>query len=109
MSELTDEIVNKGIAEFMGYEVVTWNEPHIQGTALFNKEKQEFITGNYYTESLDALVPVWEKYKIAFEVLPQGNGYTFLVMSTDIWVEEKTIQQAAAYATYKAIKELRDE
>lgn len=88
--KLTDEIVNKGIAEFMGHpSYMIKHHRHVK-----------------FTSSLDALVPVWEKYKIAFQVLPQGNGYTFLVMGTDIWIEEKTIQQAAAYATYKAAKEL---
>jgi hypothetical protein len=107
MSELTDEIVNKGIAEFMG--------------GFLDKHDEDYVlTVMPYTESLDALVPVWEKleaYKLDFEY----EAYDKIGWFLDLTSREKyfkdtredplhlSIQQAAAYATYKAIKELKNE
>lgn len=69
-----------------------------------------------YTRSLDALVPVWEKLNMAsLNVLKDhDNRYSFIFAprrdSGEIPVKsnKKTIQEAAAMATAKAILELRN-
>lgn len=88
---MTDLEVNKIISEFMDDESIT--------QTMLNMGRKK------YTESLDSLVPVWEKLDNSY------NHYGRFV-----WLKEliynaksehmKTIQQAAAYATAKAIKEL---
>lgn len=109
------EEANKIIAEFMGWK------PHL------NLELIELKTGTNearkevdYTQSLDALIPVWEKLP-CFDLLinKHSNGITVAFDSFDfetfdsnyeIWVKRmgkaKTIQEAAAIATAKAIQEL---
>jgi hypothetical protein len=116
MSELTDEIVNKGLAEFMGLNI-----DYLKDLINVNKtmiKPQKEVPDKLYTESLDALVPVWEKLKECSYPKFHKNEKGFSVsMSVEYFkgynrvefvevYEMKTIQQAAAYATYKAVKEL---
>jgi hypothetical protein len=89
--ELDDQIVNRTIAEFMG--------------GFLDKHDEDYVlTVMPYTESLDALVPVWEKAKIS-----EITIFHDCIIHRNTLYKRDTIQQAAAYATYKAIKELRDE
>ncbi len=84
---MTDEEVNKIIAEFMGEKI--W-----EGILL-------------YTESLDMLIPVWEKLNCS----PMFNIYKGRVQCSLGFISERVIKNtytlAAAYATAKAIKELK--
>lgn len=122
---MTDQEVNKIIAEFMGYTVKLNSVIGIDGT----NEDLMGISGKLgishltrYTQSLDALVPVWEKlhldHKAIFDEitldinkLRYGNAAWFTEISYDsceahhMATEFKTIQQAAAHATAKAILE----
>lgn len=117
--ELTDEIVNKGIAEFMGAEFIIDNKTILNGNAVTYILNETGSRSKPYTESLDALVPVWEKLQNPVSIIKIYTG----VYNTDIGLENefkveyanhtnkkenygKTIQQAAAYATYRAVKEL---
>ena len=68
-----------------------------------------------YSNSLDALVPVWEKLNYsAVEVELRGFAcgdktcvvYQFNRECTSVQIESETIQEAAAIATAKAIKEI---
>lgn len=91
------EQANRIIAEFMG----TYNRRDNDGYWL--------PSPNY--QSLDALVPVWEKlrkrdFKFAFR-----DNYEFLIITTKDkynFGDGETIQQAACIATAKTIKELED-
>ena len=98
---MTDEEVNKVIAEYM-----------------FGKHYSKGCPNNHFIESLDALVPVWEKLKECSYPKFHKNEKGFSVsMSVEYFkgynrvefvevYEMKSIQQAAAHATAKAIKEL---
>jgi hypothetical protein len=93
--ELDDQIVNRTIAEFMG--------------GFLDKHDEDYVlTVMPYIKSLDALVPVWEKLEFVQLVCDWIDGkYLFGIYTKfNNCNESKTIQQAAAYATYKAIKEL---
>ena len=104
---MNDNEVNKIIAEFMGYEVFSCVERY----ADMAVRKGDF-RGNIYkfTKSLDALVPVWEKLEVRLFSFDKWNNYLVDIhtdTNADIMrVKGKTIQQAAAHATAKAILEL---
>lgn len=100
---MTLEEANKTIAEYMG-------------TTYRNTKHGNEIMYLGYSNSLDALVPVWEKLKVHEHVaLDITNKEVF------VWEEGNytcgwhsynstgnTIQEAACLATAKAIKELND-
>lgn len=109
-SEANQIIAEYMEAKFREYsELYHYDEYH----SLYGREPDEFL----YTQSLDALVPVWEKlnYKVIvyyqniycskglFEVVAHSR-HGDLKMSKG--VSENSIQEAAAIATAKAIKEL---
>jgi len=108
---MSDNEVNKIIAEFMGF---------ISDGVLMHLYKDDgsivFEANCDYTESLDALVPVWEKMKsfrivgVTFE--DKKRGWRFLVeaCSPQIWgFESFNLQQAASHATAKAILKLKEQ
>jgi hypothetical protein len=105
--ELDDQIVNRTIAEFMGEY---WDKEEGQSYIWieYKGEKVKAYSSSY-TESLDALVPVWEKLQKPFELSIYKEENLFLVQMYNESEEMESIQQAAAYATYRAIKELRNE
>lgn len=101
---MTDEEVNKIIAEFMGW--CESSDYHV------TREMKPF------TQSLDALVPVWEKISLSIRI---EIGY-YKDFAPNKWAVEleqcfsrisfnqnKTVYQAAAHATAKAILELKDD
>jgi len=101
------EQANKIIAEYMGVEL------------------ESFLTNNWrsYSESLDALVPVWEKLKEQYQMdlrqhFGYKKGYKYYLRLTDRTKEigsgdrngigeycSFNIKEAAAIATAKAIEE----
>lgn len=104
---MNDNEVNKIIAEFMGVPWCPCNDG-------FKVEAHDLHPK--YTESLDALVPVWDKLggKTGIDITIQNDGIDCLEkyqvkLDSDFIVESswyKTIQQAAAHATAKAILEI---
>ena len=111
--KMSDNEVNKIIAEFMGY--------NCDGEYLPDSDYNEPNYVKVYTKSLDALVPVWGKlreeyeyYRLKLEIYPNVGVETAMRINMQ-WIHEshfskdKTIQQAAAHATAKAIFELKME
>jgi len=117
---MTDDKVNKIIAEFMGYyqceDSLNWEHEN-KATIIYEYDPM-------FTESLDALVPVWEKLKnegVWFNKLGNRNYVEFSLFSVKTkdytpfnpfnFYESvnDTIQQAAAHATAKAILELGEQ
>ena len=110
---MDDNEVNKIIAEFMDLM-----DAEICHSHIINRITYETYSV-LYTKSLDALVPVWEK----LEMVRQGCRVDDISLCYWIVIESKTlkgcvdvfkseglsIQQAAAHATAKAIKELSNE
>jgi hypothetical protein len=110
---MTDEEVNKIIAEYMGSNIIGEHECKDCGNILLSdlNYRDGSIWGMIrYTESLDALVPVWEKLRDSFDIYYEHRYREFdlgLGRSTSSSIGN-TIQQAAAHATAKAIQELND-
>ena len=117
---MTDQEVNKIIAEYMRYVFKPINGMPEYNLICHDKNDRIVPSNGLFTESLDALVPVWEK--LAIEI---GEGvwinftrhglkgyhlaffrHTGREYNSDI-EHEDTPQQAAAHATAKAIQELR--
>ena len=86
--------VNQFIAEFME---LSW----------YSSELFKCQHGYLYTESIDSLVPVWEKlrkkdFRFAFR-----DNYEFLIITTKdnySFGDGETIQEAAAFATVREIQ-----
>lgn len=116
---MTEEEVNIIIAEFMGgeycksddmgYEIIGY-EPYTYFDLECFKKSHPLFTG-----SLDTLVPVWEKLKSLPEMMIENEGLYLVEMLNEemfveinyVWAEKSSLQQAAAHATAKAIKELK--
>ncbi len=110
---MTAEEVNKTIAEFMGFvfydDENKWYEPN-----------EGFFIDSDYFQSLDRLVPVWEKLQI-FETEEEytDNQIYFQKWHDGDWLfdfgylekgaafSSNSLQKAAAIATAKVIKELK--
>lgn len=141
---MTDNEVNKIIAEYMGWQFFTpmnekykklWvhesrikdisKQSYVLEEYLFNKHKMltEYEFKNYYIKSLDNLVPVWDKMAkdirfwggiMIYSCIVQGAKQSFDIESNNqdnLHLEtssedKETIQQAASYATAKAIQEI---
>lgn len=105
---MTDNEVNKIIAEFMGWEIIH------DGNALS-------IDGGWShlpCHSLDTLVPVWEKLGLEIGLHQSEKLWFAFCWKKDATDETKKEfmgkwsdmpQQTAAHATAKAILELKDE
>jgi hypothetical protein len=110
---MTVEEANKIIAEFMGYKWSKMPDGDIATEFPLGNNQTSLYT-NYWA-SLDALVPVWEKLQETFFSLRITTS-DFTCKDKDFWIKitlEKnffgladTIQEAAAIATAKAIKDL---
>jgi len=109
---MTNEEANKVIAEYINSD----------GDFVFNMKKCYRHDGVLYypfCESLDALVPVWEKARISnvcqFDFNRIGNNYEFTIFQdrpdknygNQWYAKEPTLQEAAAHATALCIKELK--
>lgn len=106
---MSDNEVNKIIAEFMGVPVSEISQEYIDDVVI------------KYTKSLDALVPVWEKlqglcnFRIYWDIcrpLDDEDKHKFeLITFTGSRIYSangKLLSQAAAHATAKAIMELNN-
>jgi len=100
---MDDNEVNKIIAEFMGFvfceDTLNWNH-EFQATLIHEYDAM-------FTDSLDMLVPVWEKLgcysELSFFVCQHG-------FACELLNEESigdSMEQAAAHATAKAILALK--
>lgn len=107
---MTPQEANKIISKFMGHNYVELNAGTPFSRALIEVESGWY--SSLYSTSLDRLVPVWEKlnqrdFRFAlrdlyeFQIRVDRDNYFF--------GDGKTIQEAAAIATAKAIQELEDE
>ena len=115
---MTDNEVNKIIAEFMGLDYIDFDKDPdfiyrelLKGACILDKERQEVIPYDTYTKSLDSLVSAWEKMEnYGYQVnlytdkkeCDLGTYHDFLTEGMG------SIQQAAAHATAKAIMELKN-
>ena len=111
---MTDEEVNKVIAEYMGNFRCICNHPQGHDTFCLDCHKYQRVSGTkLYTESLDALVPVWEKLNVILTHVEMGyveiSSFKKHPHKAEIFIGiGNTIQQAAAHATAKAILKLKE-
>jgi len=113
---MTNDEVNKIIAEYMG---AIFYETHDPAPVLILDGYEIKIKGfNKYTESLDALVPVWEKlgtHEMTVWNIHSVHGISAEVnkiigeYNRDFSSDRKTVQEAAAHATAKAIISLNNQ
>jgi hypothetical protein len=110
---MTNEEANKVIAEYMGWVPKRINKSLISGWS----KDSVYVDADYFSESLDALVPVWEKMKSIFNeednfissevrLNKYREEYRCRLMSGTICSTAYTIQEAAAIATAHCIKAL---
>ncbi len=124
---MTNNEVNKIIAEFMEWETCNSGTPFIVHQQYGYESAPEFTQEPIYPcKSLDALIPVWEKANLNFQFIskkdekledldsyykPIKSNYRAWVTEIgffDIyWSDNETIQEASAHATAKAILELK--
>lgn len=108
---MIEEEINHIIAEFMEYG---WD---YENGEYYDLDSGAPITD--FTESLDSLVPVWEKLEKqcpdfdTIRILPCSKTFDYIFWFHNFWegeiryhTEAETIQLAAAMATAKAIMEL---
>jgi len=108
---MIDEEVNEIIAEFMGWKIDDFK------TGVFLAVDGELHdTSDLYTESLDALVPVWERLDFTprFNRFDSGEKCEYAFNYFECFFRGgihsgtgETIFQAAAHATAKAIKDFK--
>lgn len=99
-----DRIQNDGKCDFCGQKNYTFFEIDGGGECMFGT----------YSESLDALVPVWEKLECFIDISGRKDSKekaeVFMpYMKTGLYETGKTIQEASCIATAKAILELQKE
>jgi hypothetical protein len=116
---------NKIIAEYMGLTVYRGKRgSHKIVTSVSLGRVNGSVVSDLYSESLDSLVPVWEKLKLfekgygfkIYEYNKKGwyccfqkyDGQIFMMINHFIVIERKSIQEAAAIATAKAIEQLTE-
>lgn len=110
---MTPQEANKIIADFMGLEMSQFE--HRENYVFKRNHAERYAL---FTDSLDALVPVWEKggltLIINLDFMPQkidkwSVSVAFWAIRGEFSGKGKTIQEAAAIATAKAILELDKE
>ena len=115
---MSDDEVNKIIAEFMGLEVLDPTDWSQRNRITKSQICSDSIKMQYHL-SLDELVPVWEKLHGVdgfYDMRLSGYYYPGYIVTLEL-IEGKfhsgkagdkkdSIQQAAAHATAKAIMEL---
>ncbi len=107
---MTNNEVNKIIAEFMEWETCNSGTPFIVHQQYGYESAPEFTQEPIYPcKSLDALIPVWEKLSCSIQIYHAPiSGFSATSpfgLVTDAQVN--SIQEAAAHATAKAILELK--
>ena len=106
---MTNEEVNKIIAEYMGYIFIEKDllSDHIPPGVTWKGDLHTL-----YTESLDSLIPVWERLKQDHNCSPsleygKMDGHVVCFWTNYYGQGENTVsdnfQEAAAHATAKAI------
>lgn len=120
---MTAQEANKIIAEFLGWRLENNNwilgdfEKDGHETGCPNTDEYKDYAPNNYIRSLDALVPVWEKLKdfhngeIDISLAPDEKHWVSIDHFKDGHCYSsssrgETVQEAAAIATAKAIKEM---
>ena len=104
---MTDQEVNNVIAEYMGCTIDIED-----GVEYISNDICQL--GNLYTESLDALVPVWERlflidetFNIEMDYDDEHGFYWKCYFDKQVnYINQTSPQQAAAHATAKAIIEI---
>jgi len=99
--------VNKIIAEFMNLEIEV-----AKNGCVLTPTIDRFWYPVKYCDSLDALVPVWEKLGgNNVEHVKGVDGWFSVVCGHDYYKDDKreTIQQAAAHTTAKVILKLKEQ
>ena len=114
---MTNNEVNKVIAEYMGYDYINYDDlpeiQHISGSSIQDIEGGMLYRGNHFTLSLDALVPVWDRLSVEFSYIDghfniHRDNHENSVICNE-FVYKKSIQEAAAHATAKAIMALGEQ
>ena len=98
---MTPQEANRTIAEYMGTDYVEYK--------TYKCPVCDVSEFKAYSESLDRLVPVWERLKlrpIFGNPRDVGGEVCWLTQDTTMIASGKTIQEAACIATAKAIREL---
>jgi hypothetical protein len=113
---MDDNEVNKIICKFMECEYTTWR---VEGDKIIMyPDGPHYVEYNLFTESLDALVPVWGKLKkVNFFFGWCKDEWEFILTEVNKIKDHGyegirelgNIQQAAAHVTAKAILELNKE
>lgn len=108
---MKDKEVNKIIGEFMGDERCLLD---FSGVLFLVDPESQPTDPDYlqdaYTNSIDALVPVWEKIGVIPELdYNSKKDFQRCAYYFGREVVGNSFQQAAAHATAKAILELKDE
>ena len=114
------EEVNKIIAEFDGWKFIeTICTGNMTTLDIWEQDGSKYHYGSgevpeKYTESLDALVPVWEKLRLdanwrikLVTDYTNGVGWSVTVAPSPDETVEGDLRKAAAIATAKAILELK--
>lgn len=111
---MSPEEVNKIIAEYMGFIIdENYQDKNPMGYILDNRTSKVVIP--FYYRCLNSLIPVWEKlrneddiFEFAEIVPTKNSGYIRIVTNRDDYRSHRnTIQEAAARATAKIIKDIK--
>lgn len=107
---MNKEEANKILAEYMGTEI------NPEDDSVFMEEEDYIVYDYLYSDSLDALVSVWEKLDIDGQAYDNYDRefmkHEFRIYITnnrellDFQGNGQSIQEAAAIATAKAIQEI---
>jgi len=104
---MTTDEANGVCAEFMGWKFSTDGS----GDYFYLERRWE---SDIYSESLDALVPVWEKLEPRSELIfdrfydDEGDYWHVYFKDQKISITYTSLQEAACIATAKAIQELKE-
>lgn len=95
---MTTDEADKIIAAYMNFKLI------LRGDTYFIGNHKELCVSDIYSESLDALVPVWEKldYIKVLSVISRMKMFLFKPVALER-IGESTIQESVAIATAKAI------
>ena len=104
---MTAQEANKIIAEYMGYNSVFINVINGKSPILWIRSRER-ICREIIFNTLDTLIPVWEKLDATISTMVDNSLYLYANNERYFW-KATSIQEAALIATAKAIKELNNE